>query len=378
MIIEKILNLSGFFLLGLGEVNLVLSVGLISLLSLSFHIPRRAKSVSLYSYFGGINWLLFLFFYYNDFDAYLNPTNREPLNSENFTIFSIKLLLAFSVITIYRRISFTSILLLIFSFGMFCFAIANTLTTIIYLNPPFYGKAMHVFYRIVYNSPGTTILVSVLPLVFVSYSNEKWLSSFRLELIVLFLISALCLWVALIFEARTPLFTLGLAFTALLFRRISWNKKAFFYGFSAILLLIAISFLLLNTIKHGNLNGLINRLTSQGFQDKFIHTTDYFSQISENFWIYPVSHSYIWFHNFFFDAHRISGPLTAIFAYFTYLIPLYKCFKDMRLGTSQSKSNFILLMLFTPFLLTTIPFESPESQMTIFYACITAKILRES
>ncbi|EMO30274.1 hypothetical protein LEP1GSC170_6229 [Leptospira interrogans serovar Bataviae str. HAI135] len=49
--------------------------------------------------------------------------------------------------------------------GMFVFAIINSIATLIYLEPPYYGNAYHFFYKMEYNSPGITILASMLPIV---------------------------------------------------------------------------------------------------------------------------------------------------------------------------------------------------------------------
>ncbi|OCC30885.1 O-antigen polymerase [Leptospira interrogans serovar Canicola] len=47
---------------------------------------------------------------------------------------------------------------------MFVFAIINSIATLVYLEPPYYGKAYHFFYKMEYNSPGITILASMLPI----------------------------------------------------------------------------------------------------------------------------------------------------------------------------------------------------------------------
>ncbi|EMO07722.1 hypothetical protein LEP1GSC137_4232 [Leptospira borgpetersenii str. Noumea 25] len=54
---------------------------------------------------------------------------------------------------------------------MLLFAIINSAATVVYLESPYYGKAFHFFYKIKYNSPGITILASMLPIVLFCFNG---------------------------------------------------------------------------------------------------------------------------------------------------------------------------------------------------------------
>ena len=124
-----------------------------------------------------------------------------------------------------------------------------------------------------------------------------------------------------------------------------------------------------------------DRILNGTYTVKMQHTTDYWMQISKNFFIYPkaeYNHSeHSWFHNYFYDVHRTSGPITAILTYSFFIFVLTISIKNYFSKTFYGKELLLLYIAFFPYLYTSIPWESSEHQMITFFSGMTAMILTD-
>jgi hypothetical protein len=150
--------------------------------------------------------------------------------------------------------------------------------------------------------------------------------------------------------------------------------------------IIAITILTILTflVSYSNITLLVrikDRILYGEYMVKAQHTIDYWSQVKNGFWIYPKAEFSLkennWFHNFFFDVHRTSGPVTAIIAYTIFLLTFGLSVINVFRKTYYAKELLVLYVSFFPYLYTSIPWESSENQMTTFYAGITAMILKD-
>ncbi|EKO88301.1 PF06797 family protein [Leptospira interrogans serovar Grippotyphosa str. 2006006986] len=335
---------------------------------------------STFSFLLVISFLLAYFFFYKTpnmpqhLDGKLNPIlyvfKAFPTLFSFFIIFALPSLKQ-------KKLFFIGIAL-----GMFVFAIINSIATLVYLEPPYYGKAYHFFYKMEYNSPGITILASMLPIVLFCFNGyllkiDKKLKWQNIFFIFVFLIS---LFISFLFSARTFFFLIIANIIILVLIRLwkiySIPNKGIYYKFIIGFLILFVScssiyfFLKETYIGQRIMNGI--------YSEKLNHHVDYWNTVKKDFFIYPkitIGSEYtFWYHNIFFDSHKTSGPITALILYiysvFTFLISLKKSLKrDYR-----SFRYFHFYICFIPYLMTTIPWESSESQMVALFAGLGALI----
>jgi hypothetical protein len=357
------------------------SVSYLLLFTLFFYFSRNAHHLTktIFGAIVGTLWVLFFLSYYKFFIPPDLPWGRIPLDFYRYFQVAIQIILIYHLILSLNEIKDAIRLVFAVSLGMMIFALSNMYFTISLLDPPYYGKAYHSIHKFVYNSPGTTILGSMLPIVMISFwkKGDFILSTYN---IMLFTSIIGCIGISIVFTARTPILILVIAtILKVTFENFKINKKFILYSLLSICVLIIASYLM-TLIFSEYANTLFNRLVYGDYSEKIGHHIDYWNQIKENFYIYPVSfhrnHYHYWFHNFFFDNHRTSGPITAIISYLIFSLAFIKSSIDLYLKKEYGKEIFILFILFIPFLITTIPWESSESQMIGLYAGITALIFR--
>jgi hypothetical protein len=140
-------------------------------------------------------WANFIILYYLLYIPPLPPEGWDNMNIEFWTYFlkSCKVILAFCIISIQKnqRIQFN--MLLSISLGMLFFAGLTSVFTLLYLDPPYYGKALHPFYKVVMNSPGSTILGGIASILVISFISDKNWKSKSFILLNIFLISVIFL-----------------------------------------------------------------------------------------------------------------------------------------------------------------------------------------
>ncbi|MCW7493183.1 DUF1229 domain-containing protein [Leptospira sp. 2 VSF19] len=242
------------------------------------------------------------------------------------------------------------------------------MSTLITADPPYYGRAYEFFTGSRVNSPGTTLLASFSSLLLLGFLGDKNVKEKRLLYFLLGISILISLSISYIFIARTYFFVLAIGTVFVVIRYASETKNLsflFYFVFVVISILISVfEFLLPEDLSDRIVNGVYSR--------KIQHSIDYFSQIGQNFFIYPKSHLILdefWFHNFFSDVHRSSGPYAAIFAYGAVFLTFLSIFVNWR--KRYIKSLLIITLLFIPYLLTSIPWESSEYQILVLFAGFT-------
>jgi len=258
-----------------------------------------------------------------------------------------------------------------------------TITTIRHLDPPYYGKTFHFYDRTIGNSPGTTILASMLPIIYFCLFPEAYLTPLKNKKVTLLfiLIFSIGMYINYIFSARTfiylmvlnivIIFLLRIFFLYRTGKRINVKKITTFF-----LVLICITLIGLYLLKDSH---WVYRMLSQNFNPKIEHFRDYISTVSKGFFVYPKitihPEATFWFHNVFFDTHRTSGPYTALvlYAYFlyTFFLTLVRGLK----GDLISLRYFHLYVNIFLIFITCIPFESSESQLMVIFFGIGALIV---
>jgi hypothetical protein len=300
------------------------------------------------------------------------PFFPDDFNGDiSFEVYVVRLIpiLLFVIVSLQLRSKNTFLnLIFIFSLGMLTHAILNTISTIFYLDPPYYGKVREYFTGTIVNSPGTTLLASFSSLLLVGFVGDQRIKNPRLLLMLLILTGAISLSISLVFVARTYFFIILLGIFLVSIRYILQKKGSpfvlFLFSLSLFFLILIYDFLIPVNLKERIIGGV--------YSIKIQHTIDYFDQISKDFFIYPKSHltyGEYWFHNFFYDVHRSSGPYTALIAYGIIGATLLNLFVNF--GKQYTKSLFIIFLLFLPYLLTTIPWESSEYQILALFAGVT-------
>lgn len=268
------------------------------------------------------------------------------------------------------------------AFGMFLFAIINSIATFVYLDPPYYGKAFHLFNKAEYNSPGITILASILPIVlfclngylFDIKKKSRWKHLFFL------MILTVSISISFLFNARTFFYIIILNvffMTTIQLRRLffasSLNKVyKVTIALLSILFLSFIFYMFLQDTKIGQ------RILHGEYSIKLKHYIDYWNTIKNGFFIYPQisieNNGTFWYHNVFFDSHKTSGPITAlllyIYSFFIFVIAVINSFK----GNRRSVRYFHFYVCLIPYLVTTIPWESSEPQMMALFSGLGALI----
>ncbi|MDI7158228.1 DUF1229 domain-containing protein [Leptospira santarosai] len=370
-------------LIGLGNVNGRLSlftIGLSFLISILLLKNAKWNIPSIFSLSLIVSFLLAYFFFYK------TPNMPHHLDGKLYpilyvfkafpTLFSFFIIFALPS-SKQKRLFFIGIAL-----GMLLLAIINSVATLAYLESPYYGKAFHFFYKIEYNSPGITILASMLPIVLFCFNgyllriNEK-LKSENAFFIVVFLIS---LSISFLFSARTFFFLIIANVIVLTLVRLCKmflvSNKSVYYKFIIIFLTLFVLCLLLYLFLEKTYVG--GRILNGIYSEKINHHIDYWNAVKKDFFVYPrmpVGPEYtFWYHNLFLDSHKTSGPITALllyaYAFFIFVIACKNTFKRYY----ESFSYFHFYICFIPYLITTIPWESSESQMMALFSGLGALI----
>jgi hypothetical protein len=385
---KKFFNLKTFtciylFLAGLGPGKIMLSTLILYFLVISIVLNFRKNKISIPSYFGIFLWFLFIILYYFQYET---PYMPEKINGKlDFFMYQLKAIpvLCIFILFVSTKSNIDKFHYLeCISFGMLAIASINTIATLVHLDPPYYGRAWEFFSNGVMNSPGTTILASIPALLLLSFVNTDKLKKFT-YIYLLAITLVLGTIINLIFLARSFFFII---FLILIFKIFFFilksrtngktliHKKSLIYIFISLFFLIIIIFLFRESI-----HLVINRIIHGDYMVKFLHTWEYFSLIKENFFIYPSSNYFrpeqFWFHNFFFDSHRTSGPFVAILAYIIFLFTGIKSLINLKRNRSDSRELFILFLSFFPILYTSIPWESSEYQLIFFYSALTGWII---
>ncbi|MCZ8156434.1 MAG: DUF1229 domain-containing protein [Leptospira sp.] len=368
------------FLCGMGNTNV--EIALLSILGMYFFVVKQ-----FYRFYTNIKlgigfsfFLIFIIFYARYYISPEPPPGWENMDLDywNYILKSMQLLLVYLIVGIEPKPKNKFKLLASLSLGMLFVAILNSVFTMIYLDPPYYGKSYHIFHKVIVNSPGTTILGGMASILFLSFLTNKDYKPFAFG-IGSILVLSLGIFISILYSARTLFFEILIIFSLqisfLIMRRFSLKKiEGLRYLFLIFTSLLVAFFL----IDHPLFSRIKDRIVSGDYLVKFQHTIDYWTQIKTGFWIYPKDHSgYVWFHNFFFDVHRTSGPKTAIVNYSFFIIILFLLLKNIQKRTYFHKELLVLFIAFFPFLYTTIPWESSENQMISFYAGLVAMVLTD-
>ncbi|EMO60295.1 PF06797 family protein [Leptospira borgpetersenii serovar Pomona str. 200901868] len=370
-------------LIGLGTVNGRLSLftlGLSFLISILLLKNIKWNISSIFSLLLIVSFLLTYFFFYKTpnmpqhLDGKLNPVlyvfKAFPVLFSFFIIFALPS-------SKQKRLFFVGIAL-----GMLLFAIINSAATVVYLESPYYGKAFHFFYKIKYNSPGITILASMLPIVLFCFNGyllkiNKKLKSENVFFVVVFLIS---LSISFLFSARTFFFLIIANIIVLVLIRLwkiySVPDKSVYYKFFIGLLILFISgsfiyfFLKETYIGQRIMNGI--------YSEKLNHHIDYWNTVKKGFFVYPkitIGSEYtFWYHNVFFDSHKTSGPITTLILYIYSFFIFIIAFKNSLQKSNKSFRYFHFYICFIPYLITTVPWESSEHQMMALFTGLGALI----
>ncbi|PJZ89451.1 DUF1229 domain-containing protein [Leptospira levettii] len=304
------------------------------------------------------------------------------LNYLEYSLKSITLVCSFFAIGFQSSSIFQRNALISISLGMLCFALVTTLFTIVYLDPPYYGKAIHPIGKFEMNSPGTTILGSISAILSICFLSEKTNKNPSYIAMTLFLLIC-ALFISFIFSARTLFF----AFLILILIKSFTYRQAFGIGKNSNSALHFFLFLIFSLLLYFFLRELTlirvleKRIVNGDYLIKFQHSLDYFAQISEDFYIYPKADYkftyHNWFHNFFYDVHRTSGPITALATYTLFVFSYGRALYNLKIGTYFGRELFELYSVFLIYLVTSIPWESGENQMIAFYSGFTAMILTD-
>lgn len=326
-------------------------------------------------------WIIFFFLYFYNYVPPEIENKFIPISGKWYLINVVPVFLVCSLLVLAHDTWAKIEIIFAISAGMFVFAIANSLCTLVILKPPYYGRAYHSVHHYIYNSPGTTILGSILPLVMIAFYGFK-LNQKKVYNIILSFAVFISILISLMFLARTTilmiLFVVVLKFGNSVFR--GTNKvirKKVIIGVVLLIFLVAIVFSLFSNYS----SKLIDRFVNGLYLIKLQHQFDYWNQVTYDFWSYPkagITMAEVYFHNFFYDSHRTSGPFTAIISYIIYGFTIFNTFKLISIKSKLGIDFLNLLLLFSAFLFTTIPWESSESQMIALYACITLLSCKKS
>lgn len=361
----------------------------------------------------GISPIVTLIFYL--FSLYLNPGKRKNLVSNSKkNAFFLGLALSFSIAcwffyepTIYRRhqefltillpasywMSFTTWSFLaifpllstnstserirfinLFLIGCALWGILIMCITMLKIPPPYYGNAINPIFGHPMNTTGIAYLLSMAPIVFyINVSDSKPLKYNPFSILFLVMLFATSSFFAIQIQERTFFIIAFIVCPLMLAIYASTKGKNKYFLFAAIS--IPTAYILFKSIIEANFQeyrGVNLRL----FQDlRFQLFKNWLEQITNSPWIYP-NVTFIpnkdhgpptpWFHNFFMDAQRVSGPigiLTAIMiSIYIFHLELKLLFKNQRLGFR------ILTALMPVFLiLNTAVFPDAELQFFLLY-----------
>ena len=326
-------------------------------------------------------WITYLIFYALFYIPPIMVAAIDPRLDIYFHVLkSIPLVLLFLVVATFDTLNQKVMTLFFYSFGMFFFACMTTIFTLIYIDPPYYGRAMDWVRHVEMNSPGTTILAGILPILIISFFEVDFFRRSFMKIILIFIIF-ISLGISILFTARSflllipALIVFKLAFKLSRFRSLSvpLNKYILLFG---VIIITFVGF----SIKYWHLFETFladsyGRIINGNYSIKILHHIDYWNQVKSDFFIYPhiiLTDGEFWFHNWIFDSHRTSGPLTAIIGYLIIFLTMIKVNlfvkRNWRINNGYALSFYFIL----PVLFTTIPWESPESQVLTFFAGLTA------
>lgn len=379
--INEIFTIIVLCLAGIGPGSILLSTFVMfALFAIAFKNTKFA-SLSITCWLGTCIWVCFLLLYYF---RYITPYMPNNLNGRlDFWFFLLKAIPSFSIYLIIissRRLYYKFLYTLSLTLGCLLVALLNSIATLIFLDPPYYGKAYEFISGSIMNSPGTTILSSLTSLLLISFASSKTIKN-PIYILLLICTSMLAIAINVIFVARSYFFLLIVVlflkfFSVFISKKFNEiiNKYNFFLLVLS-LILVSIVFLL----NYSYFISVFNRIIYGDYAVKFLHTVEYFRFIREDFFSYPLSYYYrpeqFWFHNYFFDVHRTSGPITALVNYFLLFLIIIKGIINIISKHSFSKEIIIFFIVFFLYLITSIPWESSEYQMIFVYSAISAMIL---
>ncbi|TGM60655.1 DUF1229 domain-containing protein [Leptospira vanthielii] len=358
-----------FYLLGIGIYSLRITLVVSSLCLIHYIYNFSFRKFSFNKLILFIFWTVFICIYYLQYKLpFFPPEFDGSLSLVVYLVRAIPLLLLILVSLQLKNKSIYFNLVFLFSLGMLTHAILNTVNTVIISDPPYYGRVYEFFTGGRVNSPGTTLLASFSSLLLLGFVGDKKVQKKKLLFVFLFITFLISAAISLTFLARTYFFVLAIGTILIAIRYASETGKISFFllslFLSVTLLASAFKFLLPANLSDRIINGV--------YSMKIQHNIDYFNQIGENFFIYPKSYITLdvyWFHNFFYDVHRSSGPYAAICAYGIVLITSFSIVVNWE--KRYTKSLLIIFSLFIPYLLTTIPWESSEYQIIVLFAGFT-------
>ena len=247
-------------------------------------------------------------------------------------------------------------------------------TTMLKIPPPYYGNAINPIFGFSMNTTGIAYLLSMAPIAFfMNILIRRPSENNYLFLLFLALLFAASIYFAIQIQQRTFFIIAFMVCPLILgiygFAR-SINK---YYLFSAIA--VPIAYLLFKSFIESNFQEY-RSLDLRLLEDlRFELFRNWLEQIANSPWIHP-NVTFIpnkdhgpptpWFHNFFMDAQRVSGPAGIIVALmisaYIFYLELKLLFKNLQLGFS------LLIVLVSLFLiLNSAVFPDAELQFFLIY-----------
>lgn len=371
-------------LFGFGIINGRLSLFAILISAIGCAILLKNTRWNFFSLIGLVLISAFLILYYVFYKIPIMPPHIDgSIQKIGYLLKSLPVVLTYLIVFALPERKEKERFIIGIAVGMILFAIINSVATLIYLSPPYYGRAFHYFLKTEYNSPGITILASMLPMILFCFNGYLFEITKDRKSEKFVFIFALIVGVAIsfLFSARTFFFIIIANIIVLIAVRL-WNMfsistRSVYYktviGFFTLLVLglSVLCFMQFTYIGQRVLTGV--------YSEKINHTIDYWQTIRSGFFVYPkivIGSSFtFWYHNVFFDAHKTSGPYTAIILYAYAFLILFFAVRNSILKIPFSKFYLHLYLCFIPYLVTTIPWESSESQMMTLFAGLGALIL---
>lgn len=261
-----------------------------------------------------------------------------------------------------------------------------TIFTMATITPPYYGIALNPIFNYPMNTPGVSNLLFLGTLVMLTVNSFG--SIYATKSIKLFsvLVGIICVYLAIQLEQRTYFYLLFIAAPCIGFAMLLAKKRKYVSYIILPLLLPTCYFFMKWTIEY-SLPGF-SRIDLTLLSDlRFSLYLNWFEQFTNN----PIDHprvTYIpnvshgpptpWFHNYFMDAHRISGLWGLAPSVFFMLLLTYKLIKllitNFNLGST-------LIFLFIPLFLiiNTSVFPDGEIQfLMLIYSIGTLAFIQPS
>lgn len=370
---------------GFGIVN-----GRLTLLAITFAIVifvlliKKTEWKNIFAVIGLVLISAFLYTYYVFYKIPMMPAHIDgSIQRTGYLLKALPVLFSYLIVFALPEKKQKENFFIGIALGMLLFAIVNSVATLIYLDPPYYGRAFHYFHKTEYNSPGITILASMLPLILFCFNGYLFeiKDAWKKETIFFITVLVVSVSISFLFSARTLFFIMtGNVFVLFLIRL--WNfysisTRSVYYklgiGFLALFLFILSIYCFLKFTYIGQ------RVMTGVYSEKINHHIDYWQTVRNGFFVYPkitIGASFtFWYHNVFFDSHKTSGPITALILYGYALLILVFAIRNSILKISASKYYLHFYVCFIPYLITTIPWESSESQMMTLFAGLGALVL---